>query len=191
MRCFIKFRIFFQQQLKPLVDTSKKTWQWLSPGKESSSFSNTALRQMQHAAAIRDAFFQGGRQTPGVEFELKPVFLDKSVKRILLDVEGQRFEYYHGPQRFQQAQWPGPRGNKEVRIVFKVSDLTEALLREEGPWAWFKVLDWAQKQVKSPDRFVATFVVGGRKAQYEIRASSVINPFIMKELREFECPRKF
>ena len=106
-------------------------------------------------------------------------------------MEGQHFEYYHGPQRYQHAQWPGSLGDHVVNIVFKVSDTTEAKLSEDGPWAWFKVLDWAQKDVKSPDRFIATFVVGGRKAQYEIRASSVINPFIMKELREFECPRNF
>jgi type VI secretion system protein ImpL len=182
---------FFQQQLKPLVNTTKNTWEWLSPGQGSSSFSNEALRQMQRARSIREAFFQAGGQVPSIQFQLKPVYLDKSVKRVLLDIGDQRFEYYHGPQRLQDAQWPDPAGSDEVRIVFKVGDMTEAILREDGPWAWFRVLDWAQKKVSSPDRFIATFVVGGRTAKYEIQASSVINPFIMQDLRKFRCPQAF
>lgn len=182
---------FVQQQLKPLVDTSQSNWRWLSPGQSTGNFSTESLRQMQRSAAIKEAFFQDGGQAPSVRFELKPVYLDKGVKRVLLNIGDQRFEYYHGPQRLQDATWPDPGGSDEVRIVFKVSDMTEAILREDGPWAWFRVLDWAQKQVISPDRFIATFVVGGRKTKYEIQASSVVNPFIMQDLRKFRCPQEF
>ena len=182
---------FFQQQLKPLVDTSRTNWQWRSPKQGDGGFSSTALQQMQRAAAIRKAFFRDGGQVPSVHFELKPVYLHKQLKSVSLDLEGEGFDYAHGPQRFENAQWPGPRGSSAVRIVFKALDRTESAISEEGPWAWFRILDRATKRTKSPDRFVATFESDGRRADYEIRASSVVNPFIMRDLRNFRCPQEF
>ncbi len=38
------------------------------------------------------------------------------------------------------------------------------------------------------ERFVATFSVGGRRAVFEILASSVRNPFRLPELSQFHCP---
>ena len=186
-----KLAQFFQQQLRPLVDTSQATWQWLTPKQGASTLSSNALRQMQRAAAIRDAFFKEGGSVPGVHFEIKPVYLDKQVRRVTLDLEGQGFKYEHGPQIFRDAQWPGPLGSSRVRIVFKAIDNTEAVISKEGPWAWFRILDQAQKRVISSDRFVATFKTDGRRADYEIRASSVVNPFIMRDLKRFRCPQEF
>jgi type VI secretion system protein ImpL len=182
---------FFQEQLKPLVDTSQSTWQWLSEGEDASWLSNEALRQIQRAAAIREAFFQDGGQNPSVHFALKPVFLDAEVKRFLLSLEGQQFKYAHGPSVIADARWPGPGGSSGVRIVFTGFDGAEASIREDGPWAWFRILDQAEKQVMSPDRFIATFAVGGRKMRYEMRASSVVNPFVMPDLQKFRCPQEF
>jgi type VI secretion system protein ImpL len=182
---------FFQEQLKPLVDTSQSTWQWLSEGGDASGLSSEALRQIQRAATIREAFFQDGGQNPSVHFELKPVFLDAQVKRFSLFLEGQEFKYAHGPLVIAQARWPGPGGSSEVRIVFTGFDEAGAVKREDGPWAWFRILDQAEKQVMSPDRFIATFAVGGRKMRYEIRASSVVNPFAMPDLQKFRCPQEF
>ena len=37
-------------------------------------------------------------------------------------------------------------------------------------------------------RFKAVFEVDGRKAAFEIVASSVRNPFRLRELEQFQCP---
>ena len=128
---------------------------------------------------------------PRIQFEIKPVYLDKQVKRVSIDLDGQGFKYDHGPQRFEEAQWPGPLGSGQVRIVFRAVDNTETILSKEGPWAWFRMLDQAQKRVISADRFIASFKADGRRADYEIRASSVVNPFIMRDLNRFRCPQEF
>jgi len=39
-----------------------------------------------------------------------------------------------------------------------------------------------------PERFVATINVGGRRAVFEVLASSVRNPFRLPELSQFHCP---
>ena len=182
---------FFQEHLKSLVDTSKSTWRWNSEDVDSGGLSSAALQQMQRAAAIRQAFFQDGGQTPSVHFALKPVFLDAQVTRFMLDLEGQRFEYRHGPAVMSDAHWPGTGGSGMVRIVFDDKDGAQSSIRKEGPWAWFRILEQAEKQVISSDRFIVTFDADGRKAKYEIRANSVINPFVMQELQQFQCPQEF
>jgi len=182
---------FFQEHLEPLVDTSQSTWQWRSDGGDSGSLSSAALQQMQAAAAIRETFFQDGGSNPLVHFALKPVYLDAQVTQFLLNLEGQRFVYRHGPAKFTDARWPGTSGSTQVRIVFEGSDGVQSSQTEEGPWAWFRILDQAEKQITSPELFIATFAVDGRKAKYQVRASSVVNPFVMQDLQTFQCPGEF
>jgi type VI secretion system protein ImpL len=136
-------------------------------------------------------FFQDAGPVPRIHFKIKPVFLDAQVKRVILDLEGKQYAYAHGPQVIEDAQWPVPGGNSKVRIEFQGFDDTKTSSSEDGPWAWFRILDQADKQKISADVFIATFEIDGRKAQYEIRASSVVNPFFMQDLENFQCPREF
>ena len=58
-----------------------------------------------------------------------------------------------------------------------------------GPWALFRMFDRTRIEPgNSPERFRATFTVDGRKAVFDITASSVRNPFTLRELTEFACP---
>lgn len=182
---------FFREHLASLVDTSQGTWQWHSEVKDARGFSSAALSQIQRAAVIREAFFQDGGQTPSVHFALKPLYLDAEVIRFMLNIGGQRFVYRHGPPVSADAHWPASDGGGRVQVVFEGSDGTQSSLSEEGPWAWFRILDQAEIQATSADRFVATFAAGSRKARYEVRAGSVINPFLLDELQEFRCPVEF
>jgi type VI secretion system protein ImpL len=43
-------------------------------------------------------------------------------------------------------------------------------------------------QAGSADQYSLTFNVGDRQAVYEVRAGSVLNPFIPGVLRDFRCP---
>jgi type VI secretion system protein ImpL len=180
--------VFFQEHLKSLVDTSQHPWRWRSVEDEMRGSSDTVLLQFQRAAAIRDAFFQFGGQRPQVHFSLKPIYLDAQTTRFALDIDGQKMEYRHGPARASNAQWPGPSGSSQARIVFETKDGAQAVLSDDGPWAWFRLLDQAKVEITTPDRFLVTFKAGERETRYEIRANSVINPFVMKELQAFQCP---
>ncbi len=183
-----KFDQFYKDQLEPLVDKSNNVWRWRA-GKN--SMSSDALKQIQYTAKIKEAFFQTDGQTPVVHFSLKPVYLDAQVTRFTIDLSGQRFVYRHGPSIALNARWPGTGEGSEVRIMFETSDGVQANITEDGPWAWFKLLDQADKELISPDRFIVTFTAGGYSAKYEVRARSVVNPFVMRELRAFKCPQKF
>jgi type VI secretion system protein ImpL len=179
---------FFQENLKPLVDTSQNPWRWRSVDGAAQGYSDKVLLQFQRAAVIRDAFFQYGGQRPQVHFSLKPIYLDAQTTRFSLDVDGQKMVYRHGPTRVINAQWPGPSGTSRARVVFETKDGSHKVLSDDGPWAWFRLLDQSNVEIKTPDRFLVTFKAGEHETRYEIRANSVINPFVMKELQAFQCP---
>ena len=65
----------------------------------------------------------------------------------------------------------------------------EAGTTREGPWALFRLLDDSEmKASEQRDLFVVIFQSGGFRAIYEMRASSVANPFRLKALQNFRCP---
>ncbi len=179
---------FFNDNLRPFVDTSQTPWRSQASGNVSLGISPSVLTEFQRAAVIRDTFFQDGGQSPSVHFGLKPLDLSPDATQFLLDLEGQKIVYRHGPTRIINATWPGPDAPSQVRIVFEDTSGNRPSITEDGPWAWFRILDRSKLEPLSSDRIRVTFSVAGLKATYEIRANSVINPFMMKELQEFRCP---
>ncbi len=151
--------------------------------------STSNLRQFERAAHIRDTFFTGGNQ-PAVTFSLKPSYLDASISRFMLDLDGQKITYRHGPARTTKMDWPAPDATGRVSILFEDLNGKNATHTEEGPWAWFRLLDKMDvKETQQADRFMISFTKDGHTARFELRASSIINPFRMSDLEEFQCPR--
>lgn len=180
---------FYQTHLAALVDTSTSPWsfrrindvQVAAPG---------SLIQFQRARKIRDVFFGTGGRTPGLRLEFKPLEMDATITQFILDVDGQLVRYGHGPQVPQPVSWPGPRGSTQVRLQMQppgpsgLSGITT-----EGPWALFRMFDQVSITATSqPERFIVDFAVDGRRAQFEVTANSVQNPFRLRELEQFQCP---
>jgi type VI secretion system protein ImpL len=183
---------YFQNHLKPFVDTSRSQWRQVSMDDQGMSLSAEVLRQFQYAAKIRETFFAGGGATPSVEFELKPLFLDENIDTFRLSIEGQTTLYRHGPPRASKFKWPGPQTDLGVRLTFQTLDGREINQFEEGPWALLRLLDKAVfERTSLPDRFLVTFQQDKFKARFELRANSVDNPFKLMELQSFRCPGSF
>jgi type VI secretion system protein ImpL len=135
-------------------------------------------------------FFRTGTPTPGLSFELKPLRMDAQINQFTLDVDGQIVRYEHGPAVVSRLTWPGPKGAGQVRLqILPPPPSGRSAISEEGPWALNKLLDKADIQpTNQPDRFNVTFQIEGRTATFELRASSVFNPFRLPALERFECP---
>ncbi|MCP4040635.1 MAG: type VI secretion system membrane subunit TssM, partial [Gammaproteobacteria bacterium] len=181
---------FFNTQLKPYVDTSGAEWKWKSEDGVTAGFSDETLTYFGIAQHIRDTFFSDGGGKPSVRFGLKPIYMDANVVQFILELEGQRFKYNHGPPRLRNATWPGPEDSSHIRLMFEDANTERVTKTEEGPWAWFRFLDQSRLDAVSDDLVEVTFDVEGRKIRYEIQASSVINPFNLKGLHEFRCPSR-
>ena len=179
---------FFSKNLAPLADTNRRPWRWVNADL---GIPAGALAQFQRAGVIRDAFFAGGGKAPAVEFEMAPLNLVPQATQFTLDLGGQILDYRHGPLKPQALKWPAPEGLGRVRLVFTGVDGQTPGQTEDGPWAWFRVLDRARLQATGqPELFRASFALGGLSASFELRATSVRNAFDLKELRGFTCPER-
>ena len=119
--------------------------------------------------------------------EFKPVEMDAGLREFVLDVDGQIVRYAHGPQIPTNVQWPGPRGTGVVRVMVQPAGGTGMV--NDGPWALFRLFERVSFAPGGErEKFRATFDIDGRKAVFDITASSVRNPFRLNELRSFTCP---
>lgn len=178
---------FFQKNLASLVDTAAQPWRFRQVGDASMGGDGGTLLQFQRAQTIREVFFRGGA-TPSLRLDFKPLSMDVAISQFILDVDGQIVKYSHGPQVPQAVQWPGPRGSTQVRVQL-TPPATRGFGPFEGPWALFRMFDQVKiEATPQAEKFLATFVIDGRQAQFEVTASSVRNPFRLQDLEQFRCP---
>ena len=182
---------FFNNYLKPFVIVKRQGWQLRSFEGRSIGMSRESLSAFENADLIKNTFFPGGVKNPVVTFSLKPQYLDANITSFHLEVDGQQLTYRHGPMRATNLQWPGPDGSSLVRITFEASSGSHVSRTKEGPWGFFRVLDESEV-IKSSlsDLYKVTFEISGHKAQYELRADSVVNPFRLTALERFNCPKR-
>jgi len=178
------FDNFFRENLKPLVDTTRPRWTWREGAPAGSE---AMLKQFQQVERIREVFFRAGSQTPAVRFNLAPSSLDASVARFAMDVDGQLFEYRHGPQQSRSIVWPGNNGVGQASVTFEDRSGVGPSLRFQGPWALFRLIDKAKVQRDSDTSFSVAFDVEGRSAEITLVADSVRNPFAHADLLRFRC----
>ena len=180
----------FQQKLATYVDTTTRPWRFRAIEGVPLGTDTGSLPQFQRAQAIRETFFPTGN-VPSLRLQFKPIEMDASLKQFILDIDGQIVRYDHGPQIPTTVQWPGPRGTSQVRLqVSPPLNAGASGTVYDGPWALLRMFDRVKiESTNAPERIRATFdVVDGRKAVFEVTASSVRNPFRLRELSEFSCP---
>ena len=180
------FDAFFRDNLAPLVDVSRTPWRWRD-GAANIGGSAALLKQFQQAQRIREAYFKAGSQTPEARFNLTPDTLDAATTRFTLNLDGQPFEYRHGPQQSLSMVWPGAGGVGQATIVFEEKSGSGPNVVKQGPWAWFRALDTAQVKRDSDTRMDLTFAAGAHSMHVLLDAASIRNPFVRDELAGFRC----
>jgi type VI secretion system protein ImpL len=184
-----KFDDYFQRNLVEMVDVSTHPWT-LKEGARGQMGAGVNIASFEQARTIREVFFRSGSDIPKISLTLKPIEMDPAITSFVLDVDGQVIRYQHGPQIAQTITWPGPRGSQQVRVMLEpaIPGSTSGESKE-GPWALHRLFDSASiSPGPSPEKFLATLSIGGRRVTLEVTASSVQNPFRMREIAAFSCP---
>ncbi|WP_326535485.1 type VI secretion system membrane subunit TssM [Pseudorhodoferax sp.] len=180
---------FFRSHLQPLVDISTNPWTFKQGVDGTPVGGSAALASFQRAATMRDVFFRAGGRVPTVRLDVKPLDMDASIAQMVLDVDGEVLRYQHGPQIPKSLGWPGTRGSGQVRLQITTASGQNTGLVVEGPWALHRLFDRAQiVPGNAPERFTASFDIGGRRVRLEVTSASVQNPFRLPAMEQFECP---
>lgn len=181
---------FFNTNLRQYVDATASPWRPRATANLPIRLSDAALRAFENADVIKRTFFRAGSMTPSITFDLRPLEMDPSLSRFLLDLEGSVITYEFGPLVPTLMQWPGPNPGTEVRIELRdLQSGATAMQRLQGPWAWFRLLDRSNlRPTDVPEQFEVTFSQGGRNVLYELTARSAFNPFALPQLEQFRCP---
>lgn len=180
---------YFNDVMIDYVDTTRRPWQWNSTNGISLGFADEVLNQLEIGRVIRDTFYRNGQTDPNVNFELKPLKMDKSILRMSLLINGQQMTYAHGPQRGKRFHWPAEDSAERglARLVIVTADGQESIT-EQGDWALFRLFDEADIKRLDSERYILNFTLNNvYSVSLELRAGSVYNPFLMSELQQVRC----
>ena len=179
---------FFAQNLAVLADLSGDVWVWKEDTALGRELSNTALREFQRAAQIRDAFFPPNSAAPSVSLTIGHLSLNAAADMALLDINGTIIQTQQVGSIPGTIQWPSSQGTGAVTLTI-LPELPgrESFVTIPGPWALMRLIE---RNTVSRDGAVlrVQIVLGGRDVSYTIQVGTVFNPFFLPALSEFSCP---
>jgi len=179
---------FQTSYLADFIDTTNRPWQNRLVDGRGLNISAPLLNSLEGASVVRSTFFRSGTPSPGVDFTLRPTYLDPQAARIAIDTGSQVITYRHEPPRTFKLSWPDPSANQQVVVTMTDTNGTTSSIQASGPWAWFRLFDQLKLQTTGlADKFVLPIDIRGRKATFELGADSINNPFELPELSAFRC----
>lgn len=201
---------FFQVNLAPYADTTKREWVWNPTSPVGRQLSPAVLRDFQRAAAIRETYLRTG--AAGFAFVARNMTIPAGASQVRLEVNGaivatDALEGAQPPSPFQsifgaptpppapqkapvaptQMQWPGPAGLQKTAVIVRDFTGRESVTRKDGPWGFFRLMDGASVQ-RAGETVMARFQTSGGEVAYALNAPAGINPITSTILREFRCP---
>ncbi len=184
------FQSFFKQRMEPFVDKTTTPWSWKGTF-GAAGLPSSAVAQFENADKISRAFFPNGSETPAVSINVKPVSLTNASSAVMLEIEGERVVYYHGPIQAKSITWPSRENTASLsRIAFQPGGWQQAKT-ENGDWSPFRLFDGADIENQSGDLLRVRFENGGQAAEFDIQFGSVLNPFKLDAIASFACPAQF
>lgn len=180
---------FFLQELSSLIEIRGGSFAFKNSGPLAGELSNFTLKQFERAAAIRDAFFPDGGGVPSVNITVSPVSIHDQIRTAVLQINGQIITTKKRGNTPTQIQWPGSTGAGSVTLQFS-PELRgrESQISYNGPWAFLRFLNDGSPRVVGPN-MQTRHVIGGRQIGYRFDIAASDNPFFLRELSEFNCPK--
>jgi len=181
---------FFREELVQHADISGEEWRWKEDSRLGSEMSLATLAQFQRAAAIRDAYFPGGSALPGFDITVRQTALHPDADTALLEINGQVITTQQQGSLAQSLFWPsgGGSGSASVQLSPELRGRDSGLEVRPGPWALMRLINSGRPR-PSGSAVDIRLDVGGRYVAYNINTASSRNPFFLRELWDFRCPR--
>ena len=179
---------FFNSYVAPSVDISSSPWKF----EKDIGISSETLKMFEHAYQIQTAFFDGGSNTPRIEFGLRTFKLDKTVSSLMIEIDGQSMTYRHGPLKVTNFIWPGASGQSKTRVVFTPPNGGRSInTTYQGEWSLYRMLDeLSEKRSQTRNDLELHFSIMGNNAKVELLPKSIRHPFWNTSVEKFSCPTR-
>ncbi|WP_047046448.1 type VI secretion system membrane subunit TssM [Vibrio mexicanus] len=179
---------FVEQNLAQFYDTN--LWVPKRVDGEVMPLSPELLVQLRNYNVIRDTLINKSTNRFYIPFSAKVLDLDSSAIRANVQVADSSINYYHGPSRIQELQWPPQSGDFSVNIT--IQDVTDEgkqhVLSHSGQWAVHRLFGASTLTNNHNGSFVSDVKVSGRDISLKITPLTQRNPFTLAELYGFTLP---
>ncbi|AXB34575.1 type VI secretion system membrane subunit TssM [Vibrio campbellii] len=179
---------FIQKNFAPFYDTN--LWTPKQVDGETMSLSPALLLQLRNYNVIRDTLFNKSTNRVSIPFSTKVLDLDSSAIRASLKISDTDINYYHGPSRTHDLEWPPKNGDFNINIT--IQDVTDEgkqhVLNKSGQWAIYRLLGDSTLTNTHNGSFVSDIKVSGRNLSLRITPLTHKNPFTLAELYNFTLP---
>lgn len=175
---------FHQQYLKPFLDESGKAWRVVDNQKI--PLNEAILEQIDQGMHLQHTFFPNGDNKLYVTFSLQPMSLDKNMRGLTLNINGQELRYEKNHEDTPRLlSWPGVNSLHATTLNF-VSMNNQLLSKSyHGNWGWFKLVSASTETVRSKKELVLSFNVDGYSAKYVLYTEGKLNPFLPMNISHF------
>jgi type VI secretion system protein ImpL len=174
---------YTNQQLRPLLDTTRPVWRWRADNPVAAGFDPTSAGQFQKAAAIRDLL------AGGLTLKIEGEGFGGATTAAEISAGGQTYRFDAGQTGQRVLQWTAS-GVPEAHVTLFAGTAKQRDYTFEGPWALFRLIDAAKKENAGPMAIKATFGEGASYATFKITLPSIDNPFSRGGPWSFRCPPK-
>jgi type VI secretion system protein ImpL len=148
---------FFNESLKGDVQRSGDGFKFVRQLGGSTGFSPTLLGFLAKAQDVTTVLFPAGAGEPQVPFSVR-IRPTPRVASVIFDVDGQRFEYFNGPEEWRKMNWPAQGKSPGAMLRVRLAGGREETLQQEGEWGLFRLLETGQVSGQPGQRdFSASF----------------------------------
>jgi len=180
--------IFFNNYLKPFVNTNQAYWTWRSLNSQHLTIPRKTLDMLIRASMIQKMFYGDNLASPTIRFKLAPISLSPNISSFSLNVGGQVTSFQPGIKKTNNLSWPGNNGSS-VTMQFETISATSPSKTFTGPWAWLRVVSQSiLESTNNPQEYQITFTLNKDKARYQLIADNPINPYQTQILSAFRAP---
>ena len=114
--------------------------------------------------------------------------LDKSIDSLIIEYNGKKLRYSHGPIVALNSLWPAKSETTPTKITLYKDNKEVGRIDAKGIWAIFRLIERSDKREWQGDKLLASYVINQKKFTLEIASSGARNPFNFSTLRDFKCP---
>lgn len=174
---------FVSQYIKPFLDTAHPEWPLREADGHVLPISNETVRQLIRANVITAMFFPAGRESSHVEFSLQKMNLDPVIETLELTMGGAHLKDTQTREAMTDFNWP----ESDAELILHSIEGQQYKLAEEGPWAFFRLLDKLNVLMDKRDSasLHVLFEINGDSGRYLLKTASGLNPFTPGILTDF------